>query len=77
MKDFICSDCHRMFDRDEADFYTEDPSPSGVGLPPGHETYLCCPHCGSLDYEDVFCDGECDECRHAPVCEYTEERFED
>lgn len=76
MKDYICCDCNTMFDEDEADFYYEDPSPSGVGLPAGREMYLCCPNCGSADYDDVRCDEDCEECRHAKYCDYREEQNE-
>ena len=46
---YICLDCGRIFDEDEADVIRDDPSPAGVSLPSGYYEYPCCPDCGS-DY---------------------------
>lgn len=49
---FKCNDCGREFDEYDADFYEEDPSEYGItGLPSGTEKYMCCPSCGSEDFD--------------------------
>ena len=42
---FYCQDCKREFE--EPFVYYEDPSPSGIALPPGFYKYELCPYCKS------------------------------
>ena len=47
-----CNHCKRLFNEEALLLVEEDPSPRGICLPGGHETYAYCPHCGSDDVED-------------------------
>ncbi len=70
MTAYFCKHCKTMFDDETANCHFEDPSASGItGLPSGYEVYLCCPNCGSEDFEDIVCSEECDECEYAQWCE--------
>lgn len=51
---FICEDCGRTFEDFEAVREEYDPSDKGVGLTPGSETYVYCPHCGSERCKENF-----------------------
>ena len=51
-----CTECRRVFE--EPDYYTEDPSPPGISLPPGYYTFYMCPYCGSEYIEDYPDDEE-------------------
>ena len=63
---FYCEECDNIFEHPY--LYEEDPSPSGVGLPPGKETWTICPICGSpyinevdedeYDEDDLWYEGE-------------------
>lgn len=66
---YFCCDCHTMFTSDTAGYYREDPSPPGVGLPLGYETYMVCPECGGDGYEVVRCDDDCEYCEYARWCD--------
>lgn len=48
---FYCEECDNIFEHPH--IYTEDPSPTGVGLPPGVETWAICPICGSPYINEV------------------------
>lgn len=48
---FYCEECDNIFEHPH--IYTEDPSPPGVGLPPGVETWAICPICGSPYINEV------------------------
>lgn len=48
---FYCEECDNIFEHPHT--YTEDPSPFGVGLLPGVETWAICPICGSPYINEV------------------------
>ena len=48
---FYCEECDNIFEHPH--IYIEDPSPPGVGLPPGVETWAICPICGSPYINEV------------------------
>ena len=48
---YICRWCKRTFD--EPYIIEEDPSPRGIALPRGTESYEVCPYCGD-DYIDEY-----------------------
>lgn len=56
----ICNECNRVFDESEADNYDDD---YGWNVENGHiaayQSVMCCPHCGSEDFEDAT---ECNIC---------------
>lgn len=56
---YICKDCGEVFDTPYTE--TEDPSPSGISLPPGHYTYEFCPHCGGDDIAEAKRCPQCGE----------------
>ena len=53
---YYCTECKEVFE--ELSYYTEDPSPPGIALPPGYYTYYMCPFCGSDYWEEVIEDEE-------------------
>lgn len=70
MFEYFCKHCREFFTAEDAGKIYDDPSPSGVGLPPGYEVYTCCPYCGSMDFEEVYCDEECEDCKFKQYCDY-------
>ena len=48
---WYCNECDNIFENPA--MYFEDPSPSGICLPPGKECDLMCPICGSEYIEEV------------------------
>ena len=65
---FYCNSCGRGFDEEDAGTYSEW---EGEGVYRGKISYMCCPHCGSDDYED----GE--ECVYCGEIFPTEEMYTD
>lgn len=55
---WYCTECRREFE--EPNFYLDDPSPSGIALPPGFYRYDICPYCDS-EYIDEIEECEDDE----------------
>lgn len=48
---WYCIDCDNIFEHPH--IYSEDPSPSGICLPPGEYHFYLCPICGSDNIEEV------------------------
>lgn len=66
---YFCPDCKEIIEEECLELYYEDPSPCGVGLPSGYETYARCPHCGSFDIEEFICDEDCNSCPYSGYCD--------
>ena len=47
----ICNKCKRLFKDKEVVLVSEDPSPSGISLPPGEILSAYCPYCGNDDID--------------------------
>ena len=56
---WYCQECDNIFE--EPYIYREDPSPSGIALPPGEERWALCPICGSPYVEELEDEDDYDE----------------